>query len=176
MKIRPFIPLIIALLVLLAVGGLYGFAYQQLEAGKEKAATLALQLDGRTVEFARLTQARAALASLASDEEALHQYSIRKESIVPFLEQIQSVGKPLGATVDVISVGDEKNPIHARVALSLTISGSFDAVMRTLGAIEYAPYDAVVTNASLDTIEGSKLWTAAVTYSVGVATSTPAKP
>lgn len=176
MNARPFIPLIVALGILIAASAFYGFAYHELQVSKVKAADLALKLNSRTTELARLADARAALTTLAADEQSLSQYSIQKSAIVPFLEQIQSVGKPLGATVDVLSVADEKSAGHSRVSLSLTISGSFDAVVRTLGAIEYAPYDAVVSNATLDTVGESKVWTAAVIYSVGVSTSTPSKP
>ncbi len=176
MNLRSLVPLIIALVLVLAVMGLYVFGYQELQAERERATDLAQQLASKTAELGRLTDARAALATLASDEQSLSQYSIQKATIVPFLEQIQSVGKPLGATVEVLSVGDEKSAGHARVALSLALSGSFDAVVRTLGAIEYAPYDAVVTTATLDTVGESKVWTAAVIYSVGVSSSTPSKP
>ena len=106
-----------------------------------------------------------------------------REEVVDFLESIQATGRPFGVKVDVASVSNEKVSAHARIALSLAARGSFQGVMRTLGAIEYGPYDGVITNLSLTTDSPSTVgsttsttneWNATTLYSVGLrATSTP---
>jgi hypothetical protein len=61
--------------------------------------------------------------------------------------------------------------------MSLRIVGSFDAVMRTLGAIEYQAYDTTLANVTLDTPTGEN-WTASASFLVGTpptATSTAPK-
>ncbi|MDB5189145.1 MAG: hypothetical protein JWL82_102 [Parcubacteria group bacterium] len=184
MNTRTLAPILIALVVLLISGGLYGLGYYRLAALNEKTKTLANEIGSKTFELARLARAHTALNSLSADEGTLTQYAIGKEEVVPFLGALQAVGKPLGATVEVLSVSDEKSGTHGRISLSLAIAGSFDAVMRTLGAIEYGAYDGVITNLSLDTgtsdakVATGGAWTAAAVFSVGTrsASSTPTHP
>lgn len=182
MNLRPLIPLLFSILILLGCVGLYGFGYYALTQWKAKVATQATEIMTKTQELERTQKAHTALMTLASDEQALEQYAVAKGNIVPFLETLQASGRAQGARVDVISVADAKDGAHNRIALSLSITGSFDAVMRTLGGIEYGPYDGVVTSLSLkngsDTGTTTRAsWTAGVTYSVGAqSTSTPSKP
>ena len=117
------------------------------------------------------------------DAAEIRQYILGKEDVEPFLETLQSGGRSLGTKIEVLSVSDAPIAGHPRIALSITITGTFDAVMRTLGSIEYGPYDGVLTNLTLDTsgsdIKGASTWTAASVFSLGVrpvATSTKAKP
>ena len=60
--------------------------------------------------------------------------------MVGFINGLEAQGQALGTTVSVLSVsaGTGKQPTFM---LSLTIEGTFDTVMRTVGVIEYAPYD-----------------------------------
>jgi hypothetical protein len=161
----------IALAVLLSGVALCGLSYYALSQAQTKAALLSKQVAAKTADAARVAQARAALSTLTSDEAALRAYFVAKEDIVPFLEGLQATGRALGAKVAIISVTDiPKN----RVALSLTAAGSFDAVMRTIGAIEYGPHDGVITQMNLE-VSGTgpeKIWTANATYSVGLASTT----
>lgn len=183
MNIRPYIPIGIATLSLLVCVGLYIAAYYLLSDASVKAASLATQAAAKQAEVERATQAHVALGSLESEEATLDQYSVTKTDIVPFLGNLQGTATPFGGNMSVISVSDEKEGKHARIALSLTITGSFDAVMRTLGTIEYSPYDSVVRNVILTTDpsssgKGGALWNATVAYSVGtrIASSSPSKP
>lgn len=180
MRNKSLISLVTALLILLASAGVYGGGYFLLMKLHAHTADLQKQIAEKTIELDRATQARSALATLSNDEAVLNQYQISKSDVVPFLEALQTSGKPLGAKVDVLSVSDAKDGTHARISLSLAVTGSFDAVMRTLGIIEYGPYDGVITSLSLDNSRDGKgtIWTAAVLYSVGVrsASSTPSKP
>ncbi len=180
MNIRPFIPLIISSLLFLGSIGIYVGGYMLLEAGNREALTQAKKIVTKTDELKRMENARAALSRLADDESMVQSFSVNKEDIVEFLETIQRTGKTLGTSVDVVSVSNEKAGTHARIDLSLTVKGSFDAVLRTLGAIEYGPYDGVITSLSLgeqNFTEGSStrtVWNAMTLYSVSLqASSTP---
>jgi hypothetical protein len=89
---------------------------------------------------------------------------------VAFLGDLEKQGKAQGAAVEVLSVTDQ-DATKRRISLSLKITGSFDAVVRTLGTIEYGPYDAVLTNVTLDSVAAKEnapaVWTAAVVISFG---------
>lgn len=177
---RSYIPLAIAAVALIIVGAAYGFAYYALSTESAKAAALEAEATQKSALLDRAARAHEELGTLASDTTMLNQYLISKDDIVPFLEALQSSGKPLGATVGVISVADDAAGGHGRINLSLAINGAFDAVMRTLGVIEYGPYDGTVQNLSLEipTAEGtttSRIWNATLVLSVATrATSTPA--
>jgi hypothetical protein len=88
---------------------------------------------------------------------------------VQFINDIESRGSKLGATVSVSSVSAGDSSAHASLSLALSVSGSFDAVMRTMGAIEFAPYDIRVENLSLN--QADKTWQADATVLVGSAPS-----
>jgi Tfp pilus assembly protein PilO len=178
MNIRPFIPLIVAAAVLVGAGAVYGFAYYSLDSLQAKSAALENDIQTKSTLLKRATRARSELSSLESQEARINQYSVDRKDVVAFLEAVEGGGKGLGSTVDVLSVSDQTVEGHGRIALALSVVGSFDAVMRTLGAIEYSPYDGVIENVSLDgSGGGGKVWSASVSYSVGLrSTSTPQKP
>ena len=60
--------------------------------------------------------------------------------MVAFIDTLEGRGRSLGATVNVLSVSTGGDSAHPTLELTLSIKGSFDAVMRTVGSIEYAPY------------------------------------
>jgi len=173
----------VSLLILVGMSVTYAGLYYLLSQSTDRATLLTQEVGSKTAELVRATNVHEALSSLTRDEDALNQYLIGKEDIVTFLEGIQSVGKPFGASVDVLSVSNDVASGHQRINLSLTVTGTFDAVMRTLGLIEYGPYDSVINNVTLNSagVDAKKnsLWTAAVTASVGmksVSSATSTKP
>ncbi len=178
MNLKPFIPLVIATAILAVAAGIYGFGYYRLSKGEAKVIELAKQIDTKSLEMERIAKAQATLTTLTADEEALRAYTVDTNDIVAFLERLQSAGAPFGATVEVVSVTQDRAALHNRVTTALSISGSFDAVLRTLGTIEYAPYDGVLTSVNFDTPADAKgrTWTANVIYSVGLAAPTSKKP
>lgn len=137
---------------------------------REKAVQLAQEVATKQEEALRVASAKAALPVLAQSEEALLQYCTKSSDIVPFLERLEKQGRAAGVAVEVLSVSPEQGAQN-RIALSLTMSGSFDAVVRSIGTIEYSPYDSVVKTVALDsgteTDTKTPTWTAAVVLSLG---------
>jgi hypothetical protein len=175
MNLRPFIPLGIALLVLLGAATLYTLGYETLTGWATKAGDLSTKIAQKNYQLEHDTAAHAAFSTLAQDEVTINQYSVDKRDIVPFLETLQSSGAAVGSKVEVLSVSDQTVQGHNRISLSLAITGSFDAVMRTLGEIENGPYDGIVTSASLSTqntgTSSARSWTATTQLSVGTRTA-----
>lgn len=174
MRSRPLIHLLVALGILAAVAGLYSFWYY--EVGKEAKQSLALLSQIQTTVESAVTAAETGdtLAALAADEAAIEAYRIKLADIVSFLERIEGTGRTLGSSVEVISVAD-KPGADGRIALSVRIIGSFDTVLRTLGAIEYGPYDSRIATLTFDTPSSGGAWTAVATLSVAV-DAPPVKP
>ncbi len=166
-----YIHLGIALVVFGGAIGLVVASTLMVNAERTRAAALAGEVATKRLETMRVAAAKAALPALAADETAINQYFVKPDDIVPFLEKLQAAGKAEGAVVEVLSVGNGQGSDH-RIALSLRITGSFESVMRTVGGIEYSPYDIVLGNLTLDT-QGTKTkagapeWTGAAVFTIG---------
>lgn len=175
MRHAALIQLAFAFAILVGVLGAYGAWYVAVGKASAASAALAEQIDQKTQESARVASAREALATLSADEASIQGYLIREEDIVSFLEQLENSGTTLGSAIEVVSVGAEEGGERPHIRLSVRVTGSFDAVLRTLGAIEYGPYDSAVTNLTLDTVPAetgpSGKWNAVATFTLGTRTT-----
>ncbi|HRH55349.1 MAG TPA: hypothetical protein PK609_00590 [Candidatus Paceibacterota bacterium] len=175
MRRLALVHLAIAGTLLALVLGAYGFWYVSVGKASATATALSSDIKMRGQDTARVAAAKDALALLTADEESIRAYRIREAEIVPFLGSLESTGTTLGSQVEVVSVGSE--PIEGKpgIRLSLKITGSFDSVLRTLGAFEYGPYDGTVENVTLDTNSGeaASVWTATATLRIGTEPASP---
>lgn len=156
-------------------------AFEATVAGQSAAvAQLSQEVAGRAAEIGRLASARERLAALAGEERAIEAYFVPEASVVPLIDELESRGAALGATMHITSVAAIPAAKGGRPALSiaLSIEGPFDAVVRTLGSIEYAPYAISTKGAALGKNENGE-WKADVTLAVGAGggnTSAPSRP
>ncbi len=172
----PLIHLLLSILVALGVGVGYGFWYVTVADKSTEVASLETQITQATDNVKRIATARAALDEISNDESKIKSYFVPESSIVDFISDLQARGAANKATIEVTSVIQIKNTARPTLQFLLTIKGTFDAVMRTIGAIEYAPYDTSI--ASLSVVQtDQKIWQASMTLSVGSvaepSTSTP---
>ena len=178
MKRTSLIQLVTALVVFAVSLGVYSFWYSLVGKASVEAAGLSEEIRTKSQDSARVAAAKVALESLAEDEAAMHAYLVREQDIVPFLGTLEDTGVSLGSSVEVVSVAADSQGERSRIQLSLKITGTFDAVLRTLGAIEYGPYDSAIQSVTFDTVpvEGAVAapWTAAATFTLG--TQTEPKP
>jgi hypothetical protein len=174
---KPLAQIILTAILLVVAIGAYGTWFIQVDSENAKARALAQEIQTKSQDASRIAEAKAALAALAINENSVSTHFVSAK-VVPFLGGIESTGAALKSKVNVVSVGAA--PVDAgqgHLNLSVQITGTFDSVLRTLGAIEYAPYDIHITNLTLDT-SAPGIWSAAASFSVGTgpASSTPAKP
>lgn len=170
MRRLTLIHLVFAGTLLAAVLGAYGLWYASVGKLSVEAAALAESIRTKSQESARVAAARVALASLSADEAAMRAYLVREQDIVSFLGTLEETGASLGSNVEVVSVGADTKDERGRLVLSLKITGSFDAVQRTLGAFEYGPYDSAIQSVTFDTVRteaGNAGWTAVATFTLG---------
>lgn len=170
---RTLLRLVIWVLIFVVAVGAYAYWYYLLTAADAEVATLAQQVNQRSVDETSAEQAADELSQLSGAESDIQGYFVVPDNVVSFLEEQQTLGTSLGAQMSVVSVTANPNP-HPHLDLALTISGSFVAVMRTVGAIEFSPYDITVSSLNLSTTntDTSSGWTAAMALSVGTASST----
>ncbi|KND51564.1 MAG: hypothetical protein AB202_03280 [Parcubacteria bacterium C7867-007] len=170
---KPLTHLIVSLVLLIVAIGAYGVWFVVVDTESAKARALSAEIKTKSQDALRIAEAKEALAALAMNESAVNSHFISPNDVVPFLGGLGATGAALGSKVEVVSVGaDNATAGQGHLNLSLRITGSFNAVLRTLGALEYAPYDISLTNLSFDT-SGDSLWSAAVTVKVGTGPVVP---
>jgi hypothetical protein len=169
----PLTHFIIAAVVCLIVIAGYCAWYSVISAKSNSVANLQSQIDTETETASRAASARAAVSEIESDEATVHNYFVPETGVVAFINNLEEQGQSEGTTVDVLSVSTGTDSLPT-LSFSLTIEGTFDAVMRTVGAIEYSPYDLSISEFSINQDEKSG-WQAnlgLVVGSVNSATST----
>lgn len=144
----------------------YGIWNTILSAKSAEVASLESDIRTKTEKANRLAATRTMLADIAGDEAAIQGYFIPETGVVAFIDSLESHGRTLGGAVSVSSVSVDNTPTLPLLTLSLTIKGTFESVMRTLGAIEYAPYTLVVSELAI--IQDDKnVWHADIKIVVG---------
>lgn len=169
MSRNAYIPVIATAALLLASVGGYFLWRGHVERTAAQAAAFATELKARGEQGAGAATARRALEELALHESRVESHFVGEEEIVPYLEGLEATGDSLGAAVEVLSVGNTsaKAGEPGRMQISLSITGPFDSVARTLGAIEYQAYDTRLMSLALDSPPGASGWTAAAVFEVG---------
>ncbi len=164
----PYLQLALASTVLLVALIACGFWYETLASESANVAGIQSQIDDVQQTAKRIASARAALSQIAGDEASVRAYFVSDANIVNFIDDLQARGQTLGATVTVLSVAAATAGTHSALDLSVSVKGSFDAVMRTIGAIEYAPYDVVMGAVTLSEQTGGT-WLGTAAFTVGSA-------
>jgi len=162
----PFSHILIAVVVCVAAIVGYGMWYAALSAKSASVVAIQNQIDAKTETVNRVAAARATLANVASDEVVVQNYFVPEARVVSFIDALEMSGKTLGATVSVQSVGTSGTPAKPSLELALSVSGTFDAVMRTVGSIEYAPYDLSISSLAI-VQDSEKSWHANLKVVVG---------
>jgi hypothetical protein len=176
---RSMIGTAVAGTLFLAASGAYLWWYSAVAVASAQAQSLANDITTRSRAELRITAARTTLANLALAESTVAGYFVAQANIVPFIEQLQTLGAASGATVSVLSVSAGTGAANPPITISLSISGTFDHVARAVGAIEYAPYDLTVSSLTITQTKDKKSWQAGmiiVVGSTGSAAALPAAP
>lgn len=148
MKSSPYHLIVAVTMCVAAIVG-YGIWYATISAKSSAVADLQNQIDTKTETVSRIAATRATLADVANDEATVQAYFVPETNVVAFINSLETYGKTLGAKVSVLSVSKGGTAAQPALALSLSANGTFDAVMRTIGAIEFAPYDISISSLSV---------------------------
>ena len=171
------IQVVLSVLVCVATMVGYGVWYAHIGKMSARAADLENQILAKTETQKHISEAQASLAEIAGDEASIQNYFVPETDIVTFIDNLQSLGHSQGATVGVLSVAKAGSASRPTFTLSISVNGTFDSVVRTIGAIEYSPYALTISTLTLSS--GDKnVWNATFTVLVGSvsvksATSTP---
>jgi len=169
-----------ALLFSLVLFGLamcvYGYGYFLISRKSVAVASLEQQILSKMETASRVSSAHAALAEISGDEATVQTYFVSQTQVVSFIDALQTTGTNLGTKVEVLSVSQKPSTARSALAITLSVSGSFDAVMRTVGAIEFSPYDLTMDTFGLSKDVSIDLWQANMTITVGSAVTKISSP
>lgn len=167
MKKGPALSLIVSVLVALGAVGGYVFWYHLMQGLRAESVQLETDILAKEGERVRAASARTAEGDLLAQENFIASHLVKTTDIVLFLERIEGTGKTFGAVVKVASVSGEGKTSNGKISLALSVTGTFDAVMRTVGAIENGPYANMVSDLTLDTPDKGETWSATGMFVVG---------
>ncbi len=157
-----------ALVFGLAAIGCYGVWYSVVSNKSQQVADLQAQIDDANKNVNSIASARAALAEIANDEANVQSYFVPETGVVAFINSLEQLGVAEKSTVSVLSVSTAGSSTQPVLLLSLSITGAFDAVMRTIGSVEYAPYDLFISKLAVAQADKGK-WQANLSLTVGSA-------
>lgn len=171
----------LACVACIGAGGAYLVWNHTIGTAIDRVGALDTEIATKTATVARIASARASLTEIAADEATMRSYFVPEANAVSLITDLESKGRPQGATVKVTNIAPSGSGARAALALTITVKGSFDGVMRTLGTIEYAPYAISLTSLSLNS-DDKQNWSATASLTVGsvsataAAASSPATP
>lgn len=166
---------IVAFAVGLAALGSYAAWYAVVSSESQHVADLQAQIDAANKNASRIAAARIALSEIADDEATVQGYFVPEAGVVSFINNLEQMGTMEKSDVSVLSVSAAGTSTQAVLLLTLSITGTFDAVMRTVGLVEYAPYDLFISRLSVTQLDKNS-WQASVSLSVGSAPPAPQTP
>lgn len=164
----PLIHIIGSLLLLASVVAVYGVWYSVVSGKSQHVAEVQNKIEDAEKNANRIALARAALAEISDDEASVRSYFVPESGVVEFINGLEKLGTAQKSEVKVLSVSTAGSAAQPILTLSLSIHGTFDSVMRTVGAIEYAPFDLWVTRLSV-VHDKERLWRAELSLNVGSA-------
>lgn len=168
----PLFHLILWLCLCAAAFAGYAYWYSMVTDKSAMVTDLGNQIQTKTAASTRASAARTALADIQGDEALVESYFVPETGVVSFIDTLEGLAHAQKAAMKVLSVSTNGKAEESNLELLLTLSieGSFDAVMRTVGAIEYAPYSISLSRLSLVN-SGKNIWHATLEVAIG---STPA--
>jgi hypothetical protein len=160
--------LIVWLLICAATLAGYGYWYHMVASESTTVADLQNQITAKAEASTRVAAARAALADIAGDESLVQSYFVADTAVVPFIDDLESRATAQSADMKVLSVSTSGTAKQSSLVLLLTLSidGTFDAVMRTIGSVEYSPYDLSLSKLAV-TKSGKNAWHADLQLTIG---------
>ena len=152
----------------------YGFWYGVISEKSNEAIDLQNKITETSEAMSRIAATRAALVEISGDEAKVQNYFVPETDASAFIDAIEAYGLSQKAGVSVLSASVGGSSTEPALILPVTVTGTFDAVLRTVGAIEYAPYVISISTLSIQK-NGNGAWQANLTLVVSSVPKTVAK-
>lgn len=168
--------LVVVTLAGIAVLGGYGAWYRIISQKSNEVIDLQNKITETSDAMGRIASTRAALTEISGDEAQVQGYFVPETGAPALIEDLEARGVAQKASVSVLSAAIGGTSAQPTLTLPITITGTFDAVMRTVGAIEYAPYALSISSVTVQK-NANNVWQASLSLTVWsvpkVVTNTP---
>lgn len=151
--------------LLAALGGAWS-SYAALAEKSAAAALIQAEAAYKTSLAESAPAAQAVRAEIARNERLLAEFFVSKIEIDAFVANMERKADELGLLVQEREVAFSQINGRETHTVSMTMSGTFDALMRFTGSLEYSPYDVSLDSLDLTHAQGM-LWSADVAVTVG---------
>lgn len=113
------------------------------------------------------------LSGLEEDNQKIESMFVRKDTMISFLEKVESLSSTTGARVKTDTLSNIEIKKSPFLAVDLSVQGSFSSVFHTLRLLEEMPYESEVKSLGLfsaGTTKGNPTpqWSAQVTMIVAI--------
>ncbi len=149
-----------ALTMFIVVSIVYGMWYMRVADESVEVFRLQNDLSSKNDLVHRISAARATLQKNDDPTHNLSKYFIDKTEVASFISTLERTAKKNGASLEVVAVSTDIIKASPTLSFTLGVEGSFNELMQTLGAIEYAPYHISFSGVMLT--KNEKLWQAEV--------------
>lgn len=137
--------------IVIALLGIMVFIGMRIKANEQVTQLLQEKIiteEQQSTEFTTLTKT---IKATEAQNAQLAKYVLTPEDVVPFLTTLEQVGKDTTTEVvlTTVAVEQKKEAIPAHLAVTLTATGSFENVYRTLRTYEALPYEHTIESVTL---------------------------
>jgi len=115
------------------------FLYKETNQNNQKAESETAAWQAETDRRNDITALDASLMQVSNDRTALDNHFIRSSDVVPFLNTIEQLGSPAGASVSIDSVETGTN--NNELVVNLKTTGTFEQVYKFLTLLENSQYE-----------------------------------
>lgn len=159
------VELVIAIALCIAALAGYWWWYGMLAGETGSLAILDKQVRSRDISAIRAAAARTTFATLAGEQALVQGYFVAPTDIPSFLERLAATASTTGASLQTKSVGASGTKLSPTLTIALHLTGTFDQVLRAVGAIEEAPY--ALTVSAVSVTQAKQGWQADLVLVVG---------
>ena len=139
-----------------AIAGYY-FLFQYIKTQSKAAIALTSTIDSGQQKNSHLSALRAVVKDIDGKRQQLTSFFLSGDAEIPFIEQMEALGKTSGLTVKTNSVSSVAGSAGAAKTfrMQLQVVGSWNSALYFLNQIENLPYDVHVQGVSLVKQPGS---------------------
>jgi hypothetical protein len=139
--------LVITLLLNLAAFGWYGFLFSEIKKKNEHISDLTNRIEAEASRERAIAYKRDIVTDTVSFRGKLRSLTLQKGGEISFLELLEKSGDTVGARASVESVTTRSHPqleSMTELRLKLKAEGSWSAVVRFLGLMEFIPLESAL--------------------------------
>lgn len=148
--------LLLVLLLNFVVAGFYYFIFSKIREKNEHIAIIENNVIAESAKANMLALAKTRVTETAAKREALEQFFVRKDSVVPFLNYIQTLAADTNVKMKISTVSIEpidNNDSFEILRLNFEVSGEWRNLYLFGALIELMPYKVMLIKADLEKSE-----------------------